>query len=64
MEDATPQPAVSLCDALDRLLTKGTVIQGDIMITVADVDLIRISLRALISAVDALVDDTPQEVSG
>jgi gas vesicle structural protein len=45
---------VSLCDALDRILTKGVVLHGDIGISVAGVDLLHISLRGLISAVDVI----------
>ena len=36
---------ISLCDALDRLLTKGVVIYGDISISVAGVDLLYIGLE-------------------
>jgi hypothetical protein len=53
---------ISLCDALDRLLNTGAVIQGDIVISVADVDLIRVSLRALIAAVDALAEERAETV--
>jgi hypothetical protein len=43
---------VALVDVLDRLLAGGVVISGDIVIAIADVDLVRISLRALIASVD------------
>ena len=49
---------ISLCDALDRLLTKGVVIYGDISISVAGVDLLYIGLRGLVCAIDAL-DEIP-----
>jgi hypothetical protein len=42
---------VALVDLLDRLLAGGAVISGDLVISIADVDLVRISLRALIMAV-------------
>ena len=45
---------ISLCDALDRLLTKGVVIYGDISISVAGVDLLYIGLRGLVCAIDSL----------
>jgi hypothetical protein len=45
---------VALIDLVDRLLGGGVVIAGDITLSVADVDLVRISLRALISAVGKL----------
>lgn len=42
---------VALVDLLDRLLAGGAVITGDLVISVAEVDLVQISLRALITAV-------------
>ena len=42
----------SLLDLLDRLLDKGVVISGDITLSVADVDLVYLSLRALVASVD------------
>ncbi|GAV42356.1 gas vesicle protein [Streptomyces acidiscabies] len=46
---------VSLVDLLDRLLSGGVVITGDITLRIADVDLVRIDLNALISSVTAQV---------
>ena len=46
---------VALVDLLDRLLAGGVVITGEITISLADVDLVHVSLRALISSVDTLV---------
>jgi len=43
---------IALVDLVDRLLGGGVVIAGDITIALADVDLVRVSLRALISSVD------------
>jgi hypothetical protein len=42
---------VALVDLVDRLLGGGVVIAGDITLSVADVDLVYVSLRALISSV-------------
>lgn len=42
---------IALVDLLDRLLAGGAVVTGDLVISVADVDLVQISLRALIMAV-------------
>jgi hypothetical protein len=42
---------VALVDLLDRLLAGGVVITGDITISIADVDLVRISLRAIIASI-------------
>jgi len=46
---------VALVDLLDRLLAGGVVLTGDITISLAEVDLVHISLRALISSVETLV---------
>jgi hypothetical protein len=53
---AVPDRDVALVDLLDRLLAGGVVITGDITISLADVELVHISLRALISSVQTLVD--------
>ena len=51
----SPNEDVALVDLLDRLLGGGVVIVGDLTISLADVDLVHISLRALISSMDKLV---------
>nr|WP_202450011.1 gas vesicle protein [Streptomyces sp. SID4917] len=40
-----------MIDLLDRLLTGGVVLTGDLTLSIADVDLVRISLRALIVSI-------------
>ncbi|WP_317634084.1 gas vesicle protein [Kitasatospora sp. DSM 101779] len=47
---------IALVDLLDRLLAGGVVVTGEITLTIADVDLVRISLRALIASVGTLAD--------
>jgi hypothetical protein len=42
---------VALIDLVDRLLGGGVVIAGDITLSVADVDLVYVQLRALVSSV-------------
>jgi hypothetical protein len=42
---------VALIDLLDRLLGGGVVIAGDITLAVAEVDLVYVGLRALITSV-------------
>ena len=44
----------ALVDLLDRLLGGGVVIAGDITLSVADIDLVYVSLRALITSVATL----------
>jgi Gas vesicle protein len=42
---------VALVDLLDRLLAGGVVLTGDLTLAIADVDLVRVSLRVLISSI-------------
>jgi hypothetical protein len=49
------QRQVALVDLLDRLLAGGVVITGDVTLRIADVDLVRIDLNALISSVNAQI---------
>jgi hypothetical protein len=55
VEQRTSTPAsnqqIALVDLLDRLLGTGVVLSGDIVISLAGVDLVQISLRALVSTV-------------
>jgi Gas vesicle protein len=44
---------IALVDLLDRLLGTGVVLSGDIVISLSGVDLVQISLRALITSVRA-----------
>lgn len=45
---------VTLVELLDRVLDKGVTVSGDIVISVADVDLIYIGLRLLLSSVETM----------
>jgi Gas vesicle protein len=50
-ERETPMAPIALVDLLDRLLGTGVVLAGDIVISLAGVDLVLIELRALITSV-------------
>lgn len=58
--DATATPplprGVTLCDLLDRVLNKGVVLTGEIVISVAGVELLYISVNLLISSVATLLE--------
>lgn len=43
---------VSLCEALDRILNKGAVVVADVTISVANIDLVYLSLQALVASVE------------
>ena len=46
---------IALIDLLDRLLQGGLVIQGDITLAAADVDLVRLDVRLLVAAIDKAI---------
>jgi hypothetical protein len=50
---------VTLVDALDKVLEKGAVVNGDIVIRVADVDLVFLGLRLILTSISKA-----EEVSG
>ena len=56
---ALPAERVALVDLLDRVLARGVVITGDVTLSIADVDLVTVSLRALITSVGALAEPRP-----
>ena len=48
------QHDVTLLELVDRVLNKGVVLSGDITLAVADVDLVYVGLRVLLSSVATL----------
>jgi hypothetical protein len=55
---AVRQREVALIDLMDRLLQGGVVIQGQVMLRAADIDLVALDLRVIIAAVDKLAGRT------
>jgi hypothetical protein len=56
---------VALVDLLDRLLAGGVVLMADVVLSLADVDLVRVHLSAIISSVDTLhLPDSQESGSG
>jgi hypothetical protein len=57
---ASGQPAlrdeqhVSLCETLDRVLNKGVVVVGEVVISVADIDLIYLGLQLMLTSVETM----------
>jgi hypothetical protein len=49
--DTLAQREIALVDLLDRLLVDGVVLDGRLTLAVADIDLVHISLRALITSI-------------
>ena len=50
----TKSKNVTLLEVLDRILNKGVVISGDIVISVADIDLVYLGLKLLLSSVETM----------
>jgi hypothetical protein len=44
----------NLVDLLDRVIDRGAVISGDIVIALAGIDLVRLDLRLLLTAVETV----------
>jgi hypothetical protein len=53
------QQDVALVDLIDRLLGSGVVIAGDITLSVAEIDLVYVGLRALVSSVGTVTGEEP-----
>ena len=49
---AFDQERISLCEALDRVLNTGVVVTGEVVISVADVDLIYLGLQLTLTSVE------------
>lgn len=49
---SSEQERISLCETLDRVLNKGAVVAGEIVISVADVDLIYLGLQLTLTSVE------------
>ncbi|MGQ4514969.1 gas vesicle protein GvpJ [Streptomyces sp. DW26H14] len=50
-EEALAGREIALIDLLDRLLNGGAVLTGDLVLSIADVDLVHINLRAVIRSI-------------
>jgi hypothetical protein len=53
-ELASAEASITLVELVDRLLDKGVVVSGEVTIAVADVDLIQLGLRVLLSSVETI----------
>ena len=52
-----PPQEATLLDMLDKLLNKGVVLDGDVVLGVAGVDLVYLRLSSLLCAVDRMLPD-------
>lgn len=51
-DDRTVMRGTSLVDLLDRVVDTGVALSGDLVISLADIDLIRLDLRLLLVGID------------
>ncbi len=45
---------ITLLEMLDRVLTKGVILTGDIVISVADIDLVYLGVKLMLSSVETM----------
>jgi hypothetical protein len=58
---------LSICEALDRILNKGAVVVGEVTISVANVDLIYLSLQLIVASIETARESAfqaPYEAQG
>ena len=57
---------MSLLEVLDRVLNKGVILVGDLVISVADIDLVYVGVKLMLSSVETMEQlkdgKTPAEV--
>lgn len=45
---------ITILELLDRVLNKGVILSGDIVISVADVDLVYVGVKLMLSSVETM----------
>lgn len=66
IKESVQNKDVTLIDILDVILDKGVAIKGDLIISIAGVDLVYLDLRVLIASVEKLIQsrkDNPSVIS-
>ena len=58
------QQRVALVDLLDRVLGTGVVVIGDVTLSIADVDMVTVSVRALISSASSALSASEVRSAG
>jgi gas vesicle structural protein len=61
-EDQQLRYRVTLVELVDRVLNKGVVLSGDITLSVANVDLVYVGLRVLLSSVATLEEQRHPQI--
>jgi hypothetical protein len=59
LDDLLGGPRVELAEVLNHVLDKGVVLRGEVMLAVADIDLIKLDLGLLLTAVETALRQRP-----
>jgi hypothetical protein len=62
-DQAVERQPIALVDLLDRVLGGGVVLAGEVTLALADVDMVTISVRALVASVSALAGQEQDRTS-
>lgn len=63
MDSYKAHDELALLELLDRILDKGVVIHGDLILSVANVDLVYVGLRMLICSTEKMQELMPHNAS-
>ncbi|MCX6054970.1 MAG: gas vesicle protein [Chloroflexi bacterium] len=63
-ESVSKEKKVVLIDLLDRILFKGVIILGDVTISVANVDLVYLGVKVLLTSVDKVAEFRKRAAEG
>jgi hypothetical protein len=63
-ESVSKEKQIALIDLLDRILYKGVILTGDVTISVANVDLVYLGLKVLLTSVDKIEEMRARAAQG
>jgi hypothetical protein len=63
-ESVSREKQIVLIDLLDRILFKGVILTGDVTISVANVDLVFLGLKVLLTSVDKMEEMRARAAEG
>ncbi len=62
MGEISNSKQVTLLEVVEKLLDKGVVISGDLILSVADIDLVYLDLRIVLTSVQTMFDTANKDV--
>jgi len=63
-ESVSKEKEIVLIDLIDRILYKGVILTGDVTISVANVDLVFLGLKVLLTSVDKMEEMRARAAQG